>query len=74
MLNPNAYLKRNALFYLVNNQLLRLFVLSKTNINLTCLTGSLLVKTIDMNEKVFVSIINILLKHMIDRTINWICK
>jgi len=51
MLNSDAYLKRNALFYLVNKQVIRLFVLSKYNFSITGLNGTILIKTNEMEEK-----------------------
>lgn len=51
MLNPNAYLKCNALFYFVNKQVIRLFVLSKYNFNITGLNGRIFMKTNEMEEK-----------------------
>ena len=51
MLNSNAYLKCNALFYFVNKKMIRLFVLSKTNFSITGLNGTIFMKTNDMEEK-----------------------
>ena len=51
LLKSNVYLKRGALFYLVHKKLIRLFFLSKSSILLNDLTGSLFVKTNDINQE-----------------------
>jgi len=51
MLNSDAYLKRNALFYLVNKQVIRLFVLSKYNFSITGIYfEKYLIQKYDKNE------------------------
>ncbi len=52
-LNTNCYLKRDASFYFLHQELIRLFFLAKTNlIGLANLNGSLLIKTNKEEEKV----------------------